>query len=57
VVRHRNQLDASEKPLSFPGRMGASHGICHPIEPGLHRVEDPFVFQRSALAYPAYTWA
>jgi hypothetical protein len=20
------------------------HGIGHPIEPGLHRVEDPFVF-------------
>jgi hypothetical protein len=36
------RFEGSERVLhSLPAH---AHGIWHPIEPGLHRVEDPFVF-------------
>ena len=36
------RLEGSER--VFDGLSSHAHGVGHPVEPGLHRVEDAFVF-------------
>jgi hypothetical protein len=57
VIGFRHHFMSTERVLN--GLPAHAYGIWHPIDPGLHRVEDPFVFpaRDPLLACPAYTWA